>query len=133
DAGADAPDVGDVGSVDADARPEDADSGSNDVDTAPPVPDGGEDGDGGPPDGEPLEGGSDGDSGPPGPCPNPTRTPPAQMCPNGHCLDLSQLSVAARSGLVLWLDTSNLGSIGSEVSVWCDQSGNGNDAYSFAD
>jgi hypothetical protein len=51
--------------------------------------------------------------------------PPEMLCHRGNCLPLPQ---AIRSQLVLLLWPSNLPPVGSTVSVWADQSGQGNDA-----
>jgi hypothetical protein len=51
--------------------------------------------------------------------------PPEVLCHNGPCLILPE---AIRTNLVLLLWPSNLPPVGSTVSVWPDQSGNGNNA-----
>jgi hypothetical protein len=59
----------------------------------------------------------------------PGRTsPPTTVCQGGHCLTLSPV---VRSGVALWLDPSNLGPVGTDVTTWCDQSGQMNDALNF--
>jgi hypothetical protein len=47
------------------------------------------------------------------------------FCQGTSCHPISD---AIRSGLALWLDSSNLGPVGSRVSTWCDQSGKANHA-----
>ncbi len=54
--------------------------------------------------------------------------PPAVLCHSGSCLTLPQ---AVRANIVLLLWPSNLPSVGSPVSVWADQSGQGNDAHAL--
>jgi hypothetical protein len=73
---------------------------------------------------------ADGDDGDPGNCHSHVTEPPIMPCRNGHCLMLTE---AMRNGLVLWLDPSNLGQAGSDVPIWCDQSGHQNDAYGIDD
>ncbi len=63
------------------------------------------------------DGGSDADAGEP--------LPPSMLCHNGACFSLPD---ALRANLVLLLWPSNLPPVGSSVSVWPDQSGQGNDA-----
>lgn len=55
--------------------------------------------------------------------------PPSMLCHNGTCLTLPE---DVRSNLVLLLWPSNLPSVGSPVSVWADQSGQGNDAHALS-
>jgi hypothetical protein len=54
--------------------------------------------------------------------------PPDMLCHNGTCFTLPD---AVRSNLVLLLWPSNLPPVGSTVSLWADQSGNGNDAHAL--
>jgi hypothetical protein len=54
-----------------------------------------------------------------------TAGPPSMLCHNGSCLTLPD---SIRKNLVLLLWPSNLPPVGSPVSVWKDQSGQGNDA-----
>ena len=54
--------------------------------------------------------------------------PPSMLCHNGSCLTLPD---SIRKNLVLLLWPSNLPSVGSPVSVWADQSGQGNDAHAL--
>jgi hypothetical protein len=54
--------------------------------------------------------------------------PPQVLCHAGNCLTLPD---AVRSNLVLLLWPSNLPAVGSEVSIWADQSGYGNDAHAL--
>src|SRR5262245_25285668 len=54
--------------------------------------------------------------------------PPTVLCHNGNCLTLPE---AVRANLVLLLWPSNLPAVGSTVSVWPDQSGQGNDAHAL--
>lgn len=56
--------------------------------------------------------------------------PPTMVCQGKQCLTLSN---AVRSGVMLWLDPSNLGPFGSKVSLWCDQSGKENHAYALGE
>lgn len=58
-----------------------------------------------------------------------TSGPPGMLCHNGKCLTLPQ---DVRSNLVLLLWPSNLPAVGSPVSVWADQSGQGNDAHALS-
>lgn len=58
-----------------------------------------------------------------------TSGPPSMLCHNGSCLTLPE---DVRSNLVLLLWPSNLPAIGTTVSIWADQSGQGNDAYALA-
>jgi len=59
-----------------------------------------------------------------------TSGPPSMLCHNGTCLTLPE---DVRSNLVLLLWPSNLPTtVGSPVSVWADQSGQGNDAYALS-
>lgn len=55
--------------------------------------------------------------------------PPTSLCHTGPCFPLTD---AIRSNLVLLLWPSNLPAIGSKISVWADQSGQGNDARALA-
>jgi len=55
--------------------------------------------------------------------------PPSMLCHNGACFTLPD---AVRANLVLLLWPSNLPAVGSSVSVWADQSGQGNDAHALA-
>jgi hypothetical protein len=58
-----------------------------------------------------------------------TSGPPSMLCHNGSCLSLPE---DVRSNLVLLLWPSNLpATLGSPVSVWADQSGQGNDAHAL--
>lgn len=68
----------------------------------------------------PDAGSPDADAGPP--------LPPGMLCHNGACFTLPD---AVRANLVLLLWPSNLPPVGSAVSVWKDQSGQGNDAYAL--
>ena len=68
-----------------------------------------------------MDGGSDGDG-------SDGSGPPTVLCHNGSCLPLPP---TIRANLVLLLWPSNLPSIGSPVSVWADQSGQGNDAHAL--
>lgn len=54
--------------------------------------------------------------------------PPPTLCHNGSCLTLPD---SIRKNLVLLLWPSNLPPVGSPVSVWQDQSGQGNDAHAL--
>jgi hypothetical protein len=63
------------------------------------------------------DGGSDAEAG--------AAAPPSMLCHNGFCLTLPE---SIRKNLVLLLWPSNLPPMGSPVSVWADQSGQGNDA-----
>jgi hypothetical protein len=54
--------------------------------------------------------------------------PPGMLCHNGACFTLPD---AVRANLVLLLWPSNLPPVGSTVSVWKDQSGQGNDAHAL--
>ncbi len=54
--------------------------------------------------------------------------PPTMLCHNGSCFTLPD---AVRSKVVLLLWPSNLPTVGSTVSVWADQSGQGNDAHAL--
>ncbi len=54
--------------------------------------------------------------------------PPSMLCHNGSCLTLPD---SIRKNLVLLLWPSNLPAVGSPVSVWQDQSGQGNDAHAL--
>ncbi|MES1206938.1 MAG: hypothetical protein ABUS79_13460 [Pseudomonadota bacterium] len=54
--------------------------------------------------------------------------PPLMLCHNGSCLTLPE---TIRKNLVLLLWPSNLPALGSPVSVWADQSGQGNDAHAL--
>ena len=58
-----------------------------------------------------------------------TSGPPSMLCHNGNCLTLPP---DVRANLVLLLWPSNLPAVGSPVSTWTDQSGQGNDAYALA-
>jgi hypothetical protein len=51
--------------------------------------------------------------------------PPSMLCHDGSCLTLPE---SIRQNLVLLLWPSNLPAVGAPVSVWADQSGQGNDA-----
>src|SRR5450631_444640 len=53
---------------------------------------------------------------------------PSMLCHSGSCLILPE---TVRSNLVLLLWPSNLPAVGSPVSVWADQSGQGNDAHAL--
>src|SRR6185312_10067017 len=68
----------------------------------------------------PDAGSPDADAGPP--------LPPDMLCHNGACFTLPD---AVRANLVLLLWPSNLPPVGSTVSVWKDQSGQGNDAHAL--
>jgi hypothetical protein len=58
-----------------------------------------------------------------------TSGPPSILCHNGICLPLPE---DIRSNLVLLLWPSNLPTtVGSPVSIWADQSGQGNDAHAL--
>jgi len=57
-----------------------------------------------------------------------TSGPPSMLCHNGRCLSLPE---DVRANLVLLLWPSNLPAVGSPVSVWADQSGQGNDAHAL--
>jgi len=55
---------------------------------------------------------------------------PTDICTDQtHCIHLSP---AVQSGLVLWLDPSNLPTLKDAVTVWPDRSGQGNDARASA-
>ena len=54
--------------------------------------------------------------------------PPKMLCHDGACFTLPD---AVRANLVLLLWPSNLPPVGSTVSVWTDQSGQGNDAHAL--
>jgi len=54
--------------------------------------------------------------------------PPGMLCHNGACFTLPD---AVRANLVLLLWPSNLPPVGSTVSLWKDQSGQGNDAHAL--
>lgn len=54
--------------------------------------------------------------------------PPSMLCHNGSCFTLPD---AVRANLVLLLWPSNLPAVGSAVSMWPDQSGQGNDGYAL--
>jgi hypothetical protein len=54
--------------------------------------------------------------------------PPGELCHNGACFTLPD---AIRANLVLLLWPSNLPPVGSTVSLWKDQSGQGNDAHAL--
>ena len=57
-----------------------------------------------------------------------TSGPPEVLCHNGNCLTLP---AAVRANLVLLLWPSNLPAVGSPVSIWHDQSGQGNHAHAL--
>ena len=66
----------------------------------------------------------------PGDCHSHVTEPPKIVSLNGRPFTVSD---AVRAGLVLWLDSTNLGPVNSSVSIWCDQSGQQNDAYAIRD
>jgi hypothetical protein len=55
--------------------------------------------------------------------------PPSMLCHNETCFPLPE---DVRSNLVLLLWPSNLPPVGSPVSIWADQSGQGNDAHALS-
>lgn len=142
-------DTGDLGMPDR--EPEGMDLAPYDADASPDLPDdhadSGLDADAesaGPPEvgpdspdrpAEPTDGSDGGDGGDvpdsdSGNCHTKAVEPPVMVSQNGKTLVLSQL---LRDKLVLWLDPSNLGPVGSPVSIWCDQSGKLNDALALSD
>ena len=119
---------GDASPTDAHDGGLDADGGSGSdtgIDSASDLPPRVDAADASPPDGSDAEPPSTDDAG----CPL-AIAPPTMVCRGTQCLTLSN---AVRTGTMLWLDPSNLGPVGSKVSLWCDQSGQKNHAYALGE